>query len=104
MFLSSSTIETEAASKYLQQLCKHFAHKAPAEFTPERGHIAFPFGTCRLAADSNRLAIECEAPTEFELLRLQVVIDKHLVRFAWREKLEALDWRRRDAAHATGIA
>ncbi len=33
MTQSTANIQTEYASRYLQQLCKHFAHKTPAEFT-----------------------------------------------------------------------
>ena len=31
---SVARVETERASIYLQQLCKHFAHKLPVSFTP----------------------------------------------------------------------
>ena len=43
-------VETERASIYLQQLCKHFTHKLPVTFTPEKGQITFSIGICRLEA------------------------------------------------------
>ena len=45
---SVAEITTERASIYLQQLCKHFAHRLAVEFTPEQGTIPFSIGTCRL--------------------------------------------------------
>jgi hypothetical protein len=51
MSRSIARIETEHASLYLQQLCKHFAHKLSVEFTPSQGRIPFTAGACVLAAD-----------------------------------------------------
>lgn len=50
MTSSTATITTSCASSYLQQLCKHFGHKVPVEFTPQTGTITLPFGTCLLNA------------------------------------------------------
>ena len=33
---------TAHASKYLQQLCKHWQHNLSVEFTPEHGTVTFP--------------------------------------------------------------
>jgi hypothetical protein len=74
------------SSRYLQQLCKHFAHKVPAEFTPEAGSITFPFGKCTLAAQGNLLAMTVNAESEADLDRLKEVIASHLERFAFRDK------------------
>ncbi|MGE0847888.1 MAG: DUF2218 domain-containing protein [Flavobacteriaceae bacterium] len=92
MYVISTTVGTESASKYLQQLCKHFAHKAPATFDAQRGEVAFPFGNCTMEADDKALSIRCEAPEEEQILRCRFVIDDHLTRFAWREKL-SIDWK-----------
>lgn len=50
MFIVTSTARTASAAKYLQQLCKHFAHKVPAEWDTETGEVSFPFGHCRMEA------------------------------------------------------
>ena len=50
MPISQARIATPLASRYLQQLCKHFAHKLPVEFDPQRGRIEFSIGLCRLEA------------------------------------------------------
>ena len=50
-------IPTAAASRYLQQLCKHWSHKFPVEFTPAHGEITLPFGACVLDADPEALKV-----------------------------------------------
>ncbi|MHA7777325.1 DUF2218 domain-containing protein [Roseibium sp. M-1] len=91
MFIVTSTARTASASKYLQQLCKHFAHKVPAEWDTETGEVSFPFGHCRMEASPVHLSIRCEADEEQKIARMKLVIDDHLERFAWKEKLK-LTW------------
>lgn len=90
--LAHTEIATAHASRYLQQLCKHFAHKLPVEFDPAQGSIAFGPNQCRLAADEARLRIELTVPDAEEMPRLQDAVVRHLVRFAFREEL-AVAWR-----------
>jgi uncharacterized protein len=93
-------VETERASIYLQQLCKHFAHKLPVTFTPEKGQITFSIGICRLEASDGILVLGAEAEDDTKLTQLQGVIDKHLLRFAFREP-PTIEWHPVDtAAHA----
>lgn len=40
--ISTARLETANASKYLQQLCKHFAHKVEVRFDETEGHCALP--------------------------------------------------------------
>ena len=89
---SVARVESERASIYLQQLCKHFAHKRPVEFTPERGQISLGAGMCRLDASGGVLTIRAEAEDADKLVQLQDVIAKHLERFAFRSPV-TLDWR-----------
>lgn len=91
---STATISTDNASKYLQQLCKHFGHKVPVEFTPEAGRIALPFGSCALRADPAALTLEATGEAD-SIERLEQVIGDHLARFGFRENL-AVTWRRAD--------
>lgn len=88
---SRATVETSHASKYLQQLCKHFAHKVAVEYDPTSARVDFPFGDCRMRADGHELTIECDADSPEGLARAQLVIVDHLARFAWREK-PAIVW------------
>ena len=41
MHVSETRVPTASASRYLQQLCKHWSHKFTVEFTPEQGRIPF---------------------------------------------------------------
>ena len=80
-------IETSNGSGYLQRLCKHFGHKAEVDFTPEKGSIAFDFGTARLTATATTLTMEADCETDENLARLKRVMASHLERFAFREEL-----------------
>jgi len=94
---SMAEVATAQASRYLQQLCKHFAHRLTVTFTPQAGEITFPSGTCRLKATDDRLTLSLEAADDAQLLQLQDVVERHLVRFAFREELK-LAWQRTSAA------
>lgn len=86
---SEARVVTAHASRYLQQLCKHFAHKLPeTTFDPQTGRIPFPMGTCDLEATAgDTLLLRATASTAEDLERLQGVLASHLVRFAFREDL-----------------
>lgn len=90
MTTSTATVQTTNASRYLQQLCKHFGHKVPVEFTPEAGTVTLPFGTCTLAATADQLTLTNEGQ---DLSRMEQFIGDHLLRFAFRENL-TLAWQR----------
>lgn len=96
MVASTATVETAKASRYLQQLCKHFGHKIEVEFTPESGCLPFAFGLCRLEADASALRFYAEAADVAELARLEQVIGSHFERFAFRDDLK-VSWQRRAA-------
>lgn len=85
-------IRTEHASRYLQQLCKHFQHKRPVTFDPHSGLIDFPVGECRLAAEGETLTLRLKAGSDEDMERLKDVVARHLVRFAFREEMQ-IDWR-----------
>ena len=88
---AATTIATAHASKYLQQLCKHFSHKIETGFTPDAGWIRFEFGKADLGAAADRLTITAEAASAADLDRLQGVLASHLERFAFREDL-TIEW------------
>lgn len=93
MVSSSAVIRTDLASRYLQQLCKHFAHKIPVAFTADAGECSFVCGVARLRAGSGALNIEIEAPDEAQREQTQGLIESHLLRFAFREELAPLTWK-----------
>lgn len=96
---SVTSIETANASRYLQQLCKHFAHKIETENENEnenderRGICRFPNFVATLAASEDRLDIELDAADDEALARGRDVIWSHLRRFAFREDLPEPIWQ-----------
>jgi hypothetical protein len=86
MARSTADVKTEQASKYLQQLCKHWSHKMVTEFDPSTGRVDFPSGAqLFLEARPSMLHLRLEAP-EDALDRMETVVADHLKRFAFREE------------------
>jgi hypothetical protein len=92
MTRSTLHLTTSHASKYLQQLGKHFGHKVPVTFTPSEGAVTLPFGTCEMAATDTALSITVEGQPR-NLTRLERFVGDHLARFAFREN-PTLTWQR----------
>jgi hypothetical protein len=86
----TSRVATEHGSRYLQQLCKHFAHELPVQFDPERGTLEFPIGRVALRADASGLDLSLEPTSSAEAATLAGVVERHLVRFAFREDLDVV--------------
>ena len=85
-------VATPWASRYLQQLCKHFAHRIPVTFDERSGHIVFSSGECRLDAEGETLKLRVTTSDPTQLENLEDVVARHLVRFAFREEMQ-IDWR-----------
>ncbi|GMG82429.1 DUF2218 domain-containing protein [Paralimibaculum aggregatum] len=92
MLKASARFETENASRYLQQLCKHFAHKVPVDYDATRARAELPPGPARMAADATGLDIEVTAAEAESLTRAKFIIEDHLKRFAHREAPADLVW------------
>jgi hypothetical protein len=91
MSVAVARVPTAHASRYLQQLCKHWAHKFPVEFTPENGRIEMSAGVLILDADAEGLGLRLTTgPGDLE--RMEGVVAAHLERFAFRETL-TFDWK-----------
>jgi len=91
MFVAQAQVKTDKAAAYLVQLCKHFAHKASAQYDDSQGRVDFQPGLCVMRARGDELTLRCEAASEQILDRVKLVVGDHLVRFAWREEL-AVTW------------
>ena len=97
MPIARATIPTVSASRYLQQLCKHWSHKFAVTFTPQHGTIPFDeTRVCTLDASPERLALRIEAADDATLEHTQGVVIEHLKRFAFREELGTVQWERAD--------
>ena len=90
MGTATTRVPTQHASRYLQQLCKHWGHKYPVTFTPENGRIQMSAAVLILDADSDGLGLQLDA-AEDQLTRMEGVVAEHLQRFAFKEDLR-FDW------------
>ncbi|KQP55251.1 DUF2218 domain-containing protein [Methylobacterium sp. Leaf108] len=91
MLQSRAVVPTPHASRYLQQLCKHWAHRFETAFTDSDGRIALPLGETRLSASAEALTIDLTARDTSDLSGLRDVVARHVERFAFRETLR-YDW------------
>jgi uncharacterized protein len=94
---SEARVITPASSRYLQQLCKHFAHKLTVSHDERHGRIEFSAGVCELNADGAGLTMKVSASEDTALPVLEDVVERHLKRFAFREALE-IRWSRQAAS------
>lgn len=100
---ASATIPTAHASRYLQQLCKHWTHNLEVSFTPEHGTVVFPKdgrgadhpgdGLVTFDAEADGLAVRIDASSAEQLEGLKGAVARHLDRFAFREAPLAFDWQ-----------
>ena len=93
MTQQTGTFQTLHASKYLQQMCKHFAHKVDVTYSETRGDAVMPFGAASFDATADLLTVSLKVETDAQLEQARHVIDIHLKKFAFRENFEthALD-------------
>lgn len=89
---STLDVSTTHASRYLQQLAKHFGHKVLVTFTPSEGEVTLPFGTCEMAATDAALRVTVLGEAR-DIARLERFVGDHLARFAFREN-PTLTWQR----------
>jgi hypothetical protein len=100
---ATADVPTASASRYLQQLCKHWAHNLSVTFDANEGRILFPKdarglnfpgdGTVTLKAHDAGLEVRVDATAPEQLDGLKGAVARHLDRFAFREAPLAFDWR-----------
>jgi len=93
MIHSSAFFPTPNASRYLQQICKHFAHKIEVSFDAEQGHGQLADGPFNLRADAEGLHAEVSAEDIRGIIQSRYVVDKHLVTFAFRDGFSGFSWK-----------
>ncbi len=102
-FTSTAAVPTASASRYLQQLCKHWQHNLTVEFTADHGTVVFSKdargadhpGDALVTFDAGESALEVrvDATSPAQLDGLKGAVARHLDRFAFREAPLAFDWR-----------
>lgn len=91
-------VPTVSASRYLQQLAKHWSHKMAVSYSAQEGRIAFPNGSVlEMRADSDTLDVVLTVNNGEDAVRMREVVASHLDRFAFREAPLTFDWREGDA-------
>jgi hypothetical protein len=100
---AEARVPTASASRYLQQVCKHWAHNLAVEFTPERGSVTFPKdargaswagdGRVVFTAEPDVLAVRIEASEPDQLEGLKGAVARHIDRFAFREAPLTFEWK-----------
>ena len=92
MAITIARVPTTHASRYLQQLCKHWSHKFAVDFTAERGTIPLPLGLVTLTAEPDTLDVRIEAEDAAGLRQAKEVVASHLDRFAFRQAPLPFGW------------
>jgi len=102
MSTATAIVPTPHASKYLQQVCKHWAHNLAVEFDATQGRIVFPRDarganwagdavvTFTATADALTCNIAASEPGQCDGLKGAVA--RHVDRFAFREGELAWEW------------
>ena len=100
---SIAQVPTANGGRYLQQLCKHWAHNLAVEFSPEHGTVTFPRDvrgadypgdallTFDARADALDVRIDATSPEQRDALK--DVVARHVDRFAFREAPLPFDWQ-----------
>lgn len=83
-----AVVLTPRAARNMTRLFKHFAHKGEVELDETRARVQFPFGSCRMLAETDRLLIDCQTEAGEAQKRLSLVIADHLERFSGEEALK----------------
>jgi hypothetical protein len=99
---STALVPTASGSRYLQQLCKHWAHNLAVEYDAREGRVIFPRdargadwpGDALVTMTARDGALECriEASAPGQLEGLKGALARHLDRFAFREAPLTFDW------------
>lgn len=102
-FSTEARVPTTGASKYLQQLCKHWSHNMAVEFDADHGRVVFPKdargadwpddAVVTFTAEPDVLVIGIAASADGQRQGLKGAVERHLDRFAFREVPLTYDWR-----------
>jgi len=99
---STAKIPTVSASRYLQQVCKHWQHNLEVTFDETQGRIVFPrdarggswAGDAVVTFGATPATLDCTivASEPGQLEGLKGAVARHIDRFAFREAPLAFDW------------
>lgn len=79
-------VTTDAGSRYMVRLCKHWSHKFTVEYDEQQGFIDFGHSQCWLRPSASALELELKlGPQQDDMPQ---VVAEHLQRMANKETLE----------------
>ena len=84
---STAIVLMDRPKSSMKQLSSHWAHKFPVKLDNDQSYIELPNVLCRMSASADSLSIELEAKSDDELPKMEHVVQVHLERFAYKEKL-----------------
>jgi len=84
---------TANASRYLQQLAKHWAHKNEVTFDAANADIALRGNRVEMLAEPDALVATLTTGPDGDLVRLRSIFEEHINRFAFREAPLQFEWR-----------
>lgn len=87
-----ASVPTGAGAKYVQQLCKHWAHKLPVTLEGETGIVTFEGAVATMRSEAQTIEVSIRGEDREVIERLKDVVAKHLDRFAFREAPLTFDW------------
>ena len=101
-FSATARIPSTSASKYLQQVCKHWEHNLPVTFDKDHGEITFAKDArgadwpadaiVTLDAQDDALVCTISASAEGQRDGLKGALERHIDRFAFREAPLSYPW------------
>ena len=89
---STGVFSTPHGSKYIQQLSKHFLHKANVTYDLHSARVLFEMGRAEAEATPHELRVRVYGEDEIVINSVRKIIESHLVRFAFRENFTGLRW------------
>lgn len=89
--IATASVKTDNPSKYINRLCKHFAHKVSVNYNDDGGEILFEMGKGAIYKTDSGLMLSAEAANSEALATIIDIMDRHFVRVAWQEEL-TLNW------------
>lgn len=88
----TANFQTARGPQLMSTMAKHFGHKIPVEQDDRRASMTFEWGDAEIAVVEDGLSLNVEGESTEGAARLKQVIESHLLRFAFREDPQAIQW------------